>query len=66
MAKSSTQKTRKRASGKRRPKARAAARKPATRARPRTPARKPTAGKTAGSGLVYTSLLREALAARTR
>ena len=32
----------------------------------RTAARKPAAANTAGSGLVYTDLLREALAARTR
>ena len=71
MAKKPTRKTGKRTATKNNVKPRSATRKqPAKKktsgATKRATARKPAAANTSGSGLVYTDLLREALAARTR
>jgi hypothetical protein len=66
MAKRKSGKSSTRAAGKSRSKSGKAWPKPAAKPKARTAARKTSAAKPPGSGLVYTSLLREALASRTR
>ena len=71
MAKKQTRKPGKRAATRNSAKPRSATRKSPARKKTggvtqRTGSRKPAAAKAAGSGVVYTDLLREALAARTR
>jgi len=66
MAKKTTRKTGKRAASKKSAKPRGRAKKKAGGASKRAAARKAQGAKASGSGLVYTDLLREALAGRTR
>jgi hypothetical protein len=71
MAKKQTRKPGKRAAAQKSAKPRGATRRSADSKKAggvtqRTAARKPAAANAAGSGVVYTDLLREALAARTR
>ena len=62
--KKKTRKTGKRAATSKSAKQRGAARKKSGGAKQRAAARKPASANTSGSGLVYTDLLREALARR--